>query len=429
MGWVVAEEYVDNDVSAYSGRRRPEYQRMLQDLADGVVDGVVVYHLDRLTRRPLELEEFFAVTDAAKVRHVRFVTGHSDITTGDGLLVVRMLAAVAANESASKARRIARKNDQNAAEGKPHRGSTRPFGYEGDFTTVNADEAAVIRSVVDRFLAGESTRSIATWLNEEQITTVRGGEWRTSTLRGMLLNPRYAGQRAHRGVVVGPGAWEPIISEDDHRRVVAAFAERASSGRRAPQRYLLSGLLRCGKCSNRLFSSPRVNRRRYVCLAGPDHGGCGRLTVTAEPLEDLITAAVLFRLDSPELGDAMTGRHSTDAQTAALAAQHDAAKARMDELATAFGEGVVSMSEWVTAKRPIEQRLEQTTRQLARLTRTTALAGLVGNGEQLRSSWATLNLTRQHAIVKAVLDHAVIAPGRPGIQTVELERVAPVWRV
>jgi site-specific DNA recombinase len=60
LGWPVGEEYVDNDLSAYSGKRRPGYQRMLADLADGSRDAVVVYHADRLTRRPIELEQFLA---------------------------------------------------------------------------------------------------------------------------------------------------------------------------------------------------------------------------------------------------------------------------------------------------------------------------------------------------------------------------------
>ncbi|MGZ8626892.1 MAG: recombinase family protein, partial [Actinomycetota bacterium] len=42
-GWRVAEVYVDNDVSAYSGKPRPEYRRMLRDLKDGSRDAVVVY--------------------------------------------------------------------------------------------------------------------------------------------------------------------------------------------------------------------------------------------------------------------------------------------------------------------------------------------------------------------------------------------------
>ena len=54
-GWTVAEEYVDNDISAYSGKRRPEYARMLDDLEAGRRDAVLVYHLDRLHRQPREL--------------------------------------------------------------------------------------------------------------------------------------------------------------------------------------------------------------------------------------------------------------------------------------------------------------------------------------------------------------------------------------
>ena len=51
LGWPVAEEYVDNDLSAFSGKRRPGYERMLADVAEGSRDAVIVYHLDRLTRR------------------------------------------------------------------------------------------------------------------------------------------------------------------------------------------------------------------------------------------------------------------------------------------------------------------------------------------------------------------------------------------
>lgn len=43
-------------------------------------------------------------------------------------------------------------------------------------------------------------------------------------------------------------------------------------------------------------------------MAGPDHGGCGRLTVVAAPVEDLLARAVLLRLDSPDLADALSGR-------------------------------------------------------------------------------------------------------------------------
>nr|WP_281385877.1 zinc ribbon domain-containing protein [Nocardioides luti] len=188
-------------------------------------------------------------------------------------------------------------------------------------------------------------------------------------------------------------------------------------------------MLRCGRCENRLFSSPRADRRRYVCLSGPDHGGCGRLTVTAPALEELITEAVLYRLDSPELADTIHGRGSSDDRIQILSTDLDAADARREELSTAYGEGTIEIAEWLIARRPIEQRIEQTTRALARLTKTSNLTTFMGTGSELRAAWAGLNLDRQHAIVKAVLDHAAIAPGRAGVQSVELERVSPIWRV
>ncbi len=54
-GWPVVAGFVDDDVSAYSRKARPEYRRMLDAIRAGEVDAVVVYHLDRLHRRPIEL--------------------------------------------------------------------------------------------------------------------------------------------------------------------------------------------------------------------------------------------------------------------------------------------------------------------------------------------------------------------------------------
>jgi len=62
-GWPVGAEYVDNDVSACSGKPRREYARMLADLESGARDAVIVYNLDRLHRRPVELEEFVALCE------------------------------------------------------------------------------------------------------------------------------------------------------------------------------------------------------------------------------------------------------------------------------------------------------------------------------------------------------------------------------
>ncbi|MGY1764020.1 recombinase family protein [Geodermatophilus sp. SYSU D00779] len=428
LGWPVAQEYIDNDLSAYSGKTRPAYEQLLADLRDGLRDAVICYHVDRLTRRPVELESFVATVDAAGVRQVRFVAGDMDLGTGDGLLIGRIMAAVAANESAAKSRRVRRKLDQLAAEGRPHGGAQRPFGYDPDKVTIRPDEAAVIRQLVARYVAGESLRSLCTWLDAEGIRTVNGGEWRSPTLRGLLRSGRIAGLREHRGEVIGPAAWQPIITGAERDRVLARMAEQTITGRRTPRRYVLSGLLRCGRCGGKLYASPRENSRRYVCLSGPDHGGCGRLTVVAEPLEHLLVEAVIQRLDSPELAEVLTGRGG-DALAAELSEGLAADSDQLDELAVMFGKQEISAREWRAAREPIEQRMRDRQRQLTTATGTDALAGLPGHGGELRARWDELSLTRQAAIVGAVLDHAVIAPGQPGARTLDPGRVRAIWRL
>jgi DNA invertase Pin-like site-specific DNA recombinase len=429
LGWQVVDEYVDNDLSAYTGKRRPAYQRMLEDVANGHLDAVVAYHADRLTRRPIELERFVETVTAAGVRHVRFVSGGElDPGNGDGLLVLRMLAAVAANESASKSRRVRRKLDEVAASGRPHGGSRRPFGYEDDRITIRPDEAEVIRQAVDRYLAGESLLSLCTWLNDAGVPTVAGGTWKSPTLRGLLRSGRIAGLREHRGEVVGPAVWKAIITPAKRDRVLARMAEAAVSPRRSPRRYLLSGLLRCHRCGHRLYSAARVDTRRYVCSSGPDHGGCGGTMVDAHHVEALIADAVLYRLDTPELAAALAGKAADDETASALSEQLAADRAQLDELAALFAERAITSREWLAARRPIEERIETIQRRIGRLTRTDILGGLVGNGQDLRRRWDDLNLTRQAAIVAAVLHHAVIGPGPRG-RGFDPNRVQPVWRL
>jgi site-specific DNA recombinase len=67
--WEVAGIYIDDDWSAFSTRKpRPEYQRLLRDIQEGGVDGVLIWRLDRLHRQPRELEESIVITDNTRLR-------------------------------------------------------------------------------------------------------------------------------------------------------------------------------------------------------------------------------------------------------------------------------------------------------------------------------------------------------------------------
>ena len=427
-GWVAGEEYVDNDISAYAGKRRPAYERMLADISANRCDAVIVYNIDRLTRRPIELEQFTAVCEASGVTQLISVSGDINLGNGDGMFTARMLAAFGAMESTRKSERLRRKARESAEAGRPN-GGVRPFGYEKDQMTVVESEAAVIRGLADRFLAGEATASLTRWLVEREVPTAGGAGWQTSTVAQMLKSPRIAGLRSHNGIVVGDAMWPAIITPEQHRQIVAMYGRKTPNGKRSPRRYLLSGMLRCGKCGNKLFSSARRDTRRYVCMSGPDHGGCGRLTIVAAPVEEWIAEAVLMRIDSPAMNDALKGRAAADERSGALLTELQADQAQMEELSNMWATRVISSAEWKAAREPIEARIFATERQLAQITGDHALDGIAGHGDELRSSWDALPLTRQAAIVGAVMDFGTMGTGTGGSRDVDPNRISVTWRL
>jgi site-specific DNA recombinase len=427
-GWQVVERYVDADISAYSGKPRPEYARMLKDIEAGVVEAVLVYHADRLHRQPRELEDFIDLCQRHRTK-LATVTGEIDLSTHDGQLIARIQGAVARRESDDKSRRIRRKHEELAQAGRPSGGGTRPFGFEADRRTVRPEEAAIIRDCARRVLAGDSLRSICLDLNARAVPTVTGSEWKSHTLKRILTSARISGQRDHHGQIVAKAEWPEIIKPAETQRLQAKLRDPDRRTNRSARRYLLAGLLRCHHCGNKLYSRPRDDgARRYVCASGPNFGGCGKVTIMAEPLEQYVVEAVLHRLDSPALPRALNGNVSTDPAGEEWQAEVERAQEKLDELAELWGNGEISRREWVKARAPIEQRLDTAKRRLAAINRTTELTPHLGNAQELREQWSEMTLSRQKQIVGALVEHVVVGPGRRGYNRFDRSRLTPVWR-
>lgn len=94
----VVEAFVDNDISAHSGKTRPAYRAMLEAARTSHIQEVIASHTDRLHGRTLELEEFVRVAETHHL-HVQTVTaGETDLATPTGRMVARMLGAAAQHE-------------------------------------------------------------------------------------------------------------------------------------------------------------------------------------------------------------------------------------------------------------------------------------------------------------------------------------------
>ena len=427
-GYTVDEVYVDDDISAWSGKPRPEFQRMLEDLRSRRIGAVLAWHLDRLTRHPRELETFIDLCDELRVE-LGCVTGDVDLGSHIGRLTARMLGGLARYESDHKSERIRRKHEEIAAKGQVSGGGSRPYGYESDKVTIRAAEAAIVRECAKRLLAGEPVRSIARDLNERGVTSASGGAWSPRSLRRMLASPRISGQRIHRGEIVAKAVWPALISPEDGAKIRSLLANPERRTNKTARRYLLGGLLVCSHCGERLVARPRSGgKRRYACAKGPGFSGCGKTYINADDVERFVTEAVLIRLDSAALQRVIERRQRRAPDAQRWLSEMEQAQAQQVELAAAYGNREISMDELRAARKPIEQRLTNARKQLGKLSRSSVLDRYVGNGDALRADWDALDLSQQHAIVAAVVDSVVVGPARRGYNRFDESRLTPVWR-
>lgn len=416
MGWTVVGTYEDNSTSASSGKVRPEYQRLLDDLESGRADAVVVWDLDRLHRRPVELEHFLDVADRRGVA-LASVGGDVDLATDNGRLYARIKGAVARSEVERKSARQKAANDQRAEAGRPPAGR-RAFGYTQDGMSVVEHEAVEVRRAAETLLAGGTLRRIVADMNGRGVTTSLGGQWHATELRRLLANPRYAGQRVHRGEVVGPGAWPAILDMDSWRAVRGILTDPARHKAGRPERYLLSGVAQCAVCGGRIQGAKEPRGRTYLCHTRR------HVVRRAEQVDAMVAALVVGRLTRPDARRIFTRADSRD-EARALREEEATLRQRLDGLADAYSEGDIDRVQLRTGSERLRTRLASVTGALAALTVTPVVADLL-RSEDVAAAWDALDLDRQRAVVRTLLTITLHSPGR-GARTFDPETVEVTW--
>jgi len=289
LGWAVQDTYADNDVSATKRKARPEYERMLADLESGRVDSVVVYDLDRLTRKPAELEAFIELADRLGVTLAN-VSGDVDLTTSSGRMTARIKGAVARQEAERLGERVKRQKEQRLAAGKPPGSRWRTFGYTHRTWRVVPSEAAIVRDVFERVAAGESLNSITNDLRDRRIKRVSGEEWSYQATLRMVRSPIYAGLLSYKGERAGVADIQPIITEELFEAADARREKRP--GRTNVRRHLLSGIATCSKCHTPMTVTGRREGSSAAYVCNRRAGGCGNLSISRERLDEVVENAI-----------------------------------------------------------------------------------------------------------------------------------------
>ncbi len=403
LGWTVAGLYEDNDVSATRGKPRPAYERMMRDVATGLIKAVVVWDVDRLTRTPRELEDVIDHADRLGLK-LASVGGDIDLATEQGRMMARMKGTVARYEVEQQRRRLKAKHRELAANG-AHIGK-RPYGWDfhPDRTlAINPEEAAIVRECVDRVLSGQGLWKICNDLNRRGITTSTGKPWQTVVLRQMLLRWRNCGVRTHLGKEVGPGQWEPIIDRSTHERVLALLTDpgRRSNNRGTEPKYLLTSIAYCGVCGGPLVGT---NEYTYVLKSGRErvyphsytcaHAGCMKVRRRMADVDHLVTSVVMgvLKRDGVRLlgGDPTAANHARD-RIAAL-------EAKLALAADQFADDTITGDQLRRVSERLKPQLADERARLAAARPTPELAAFTGT--TVEAAWNAADVETRKRVIR-----------------------------
>ena len=212
-GWALTREPYDDGGFSGGTLERPALKRLLADIEEGLVDVVVVYKIDRLSRSLMDFSKLVEVFDRAGVTFVS-VTQSFNTTTSMGRLTLNILLSFAQFEREVTAERIRDKIRASRQKGM-FMGGNVPLGYvvKDRKLVVHEPDAAIVRSIFERFVRIGSATVLARELRREGVRTKRGKLVDKGYLYRLLNNRTYLGLAVHKGTA-HPGEHDAIIDQD-----------------------------------------------------------------------------------------------------------------------------------------------------------------------------------------------------------------------
>ena len=320
-GWEYAGVYADE---AFTGTKneRPRFQQMLSDCRAGKIDLILTKSISRFARNTLTMLETVRELKTLGV-DVFFEEQNIHSMSGDGELMLTILASFAQEESRSVSDNCKWRIRKDFSEGRP---MNLPllYGYKSmqGKIAVDEEEAAVVRSVFKEYLSGAGSPRIAARLREAAIPRRFGGTWTATAVIEMLSNEKYTGDsllqktytedhlskktKKNRGELdryYAENTHPAIIDHETYERaqqIMARRREEINIRKPTGARYPLTGKIVCGRCgahyNRRTRSTGRGSIPRYTwqCLTYLSRGKrfCPAKQIPEETLNALTCEAL-----------------------------------------------------------------------------------------------------------------------------------------
>lgn len=299
--------YVDEGISgSKKDVIRPAFDQMLRNASN--YDRIVVFRLDRLSRRTSELA---GVLEKMRERNIYIVSASEGLSTDtdNGMVMANILGSLAAGEAEAIRQRVINTQSQMFRDGK-WKGGARPYGWKPEPLTgggvklvLNKDEAKVLRKAVSLIIGGDTIGGTARKLNDAGHRSYNGTPFSPQALSNILRSEILIG----RHVVNGRRSYgsdgkplvphEALITEDRWNQLQLALG-RLRVVRPRKGGAVLAGVLRCSRCGGKLTGSNSTTNRhasyrcrnRYALMNGKCELG---VSVKALAVEQLIGQVVL----------------------------------------------------------------------------------------------------------------------------------------
>jgi DNA invertase Pin-like site-specific DNA recombinase len=307
-GWVVVRDQYDDGGISGGTLDRPALQRLLSDIEDGLVDVVVVYKIDRLSRSLMDFSKLVEVFDRNNVTFVS-VTQSFNTTTSMGRLTLNILLSFAQFEREVTAERIRDKVRASRMKG-IFMGGTPPYGYKPKDRklVIEETEAKNVRWIFARFLEIGSATELAREVSKRGIRTARGNPMSKNFLYRMLNNRAYIGEAVHKGTGYA-GEHQRLIDQrtwDQVQSILRESPRLRANNTRSETPALLKGLL-YGP-DGAAFSPTHTRKgdrlyRYYVSQTVLKHGAgsCPVARVPAAEIEAAVIDQIRGMLRAPEV--------------------------------------------------------------------------------------------------------------------------------